>query len=102
MESYITAHDSPVHPQSQVAGLFTQPGHGSFLHKDGIEQRMEVQEEVFSRSAPHFPLVNELNHIGATPISKAMMQGIDETLAKAFEIGFRAANTGMESPFFAF
>lgn len=65
-ESYIIAHDPPVHHQYQVARLFTQPDLGSDHHTDEIEQAIKVPGGVSFRSVLHFLLATELNHNGTT------------------------------------
>lgn len=87
-ESYFTTRYLPLLYQSQAAELCTQTDLGSDGHNDGIEQPMEVSKGVPSQYGLHSPLVNELNHVGATPVKEAMMHGIEETLAVALELWF--------------
>lgn len=50
----------------------------------------------------HSLIVNVLNHTGVTPMKETMIYCIKEFLLEAFELGFRAANTGMKSAFLRF
>lgn len=43
--------------------------------------------------------MKELGHIRVTLIIEAVMQGPEETLAEAFELGFQAVNTRIKSAF---
>lgn len=60
---------------------------------------MEVSEVVPSRSKLHSLLISEFNHIGVTAIKEPVIQFSKETLAEAFELVFRAVNTGMNNAF---
>lgn len=87
-EWYINARNPPAHHESQISELSTQPDLRSMRHKDEIEQPMEVPKVLFYRSEQHSLLVNELNHIVATLVKETMIQGIEESFAAAFELGF--------------
>lgn len=77
-ESYVTARNLPSQ-QPQYAEMFPQSGLGLDQTKDGIGQSMEVSEDVTSRFELRSLPVNELNHIGVTPMKASIMQGLEET-----------------------
>lgn len=91
-ESNIITRDTSAHLHPQAAELSTQPKIEADQHNNGIAQSMKHPEVFSSRFGLHFLLVIELNYIEVTLMKVAMMQGIDETLALAFELDFQAAN----------
>lgn len=100
-ELYVTTRDPPAQ-QPQLAAMSTQPDLGPNQNKDGIEISMEAPKSIPFRSDLHSLLVNELKHIRVTPMKDVMMQKIKETLVKALELGFQAANNRIISAFFHF
>lgn len=81
-ESYIAAYVSPTRHQAQAAELSAQLDIGPSHYKDGVEQPIKFPKEISASSWLHSLLVNVLNHIVVTSLKKAMMQSIEETLAK--------------------
>lgn len=59
--------------QPQAAEMSAQPDLGPNQHKNEIRQPTEVPDGVPSRSELHSLHVHDLNHIGVTPMEKAIM-----------------------------
>lgn len=54
---------------------------------------MKVSQGASHRSELYSLLMNKLNKIGTNPLKKAVMHGIEGTLAEIFELGFQDAIT---------
>lgn len=86
-ELYKTACNPSAHHHSHVAEMLTQLELGSIQDEHEMEQPMRVPERVSFCCILHDLTVNKLSHIAVHCNRKLMMQGIDETLAEAFELG---------------
>lgn len=82
--------------------MSTQPDQGRNKHENGIEELMEVSEEVPSRSELRALLMNGLNHIEVNSKKEAMRLSIKDTLFEASKLNFQAAKSGMKSVFICF
>lgn len=87
-KSYIFARVSPALFEPQAAEMSTQSDLRCNQHKNKTEKLMEVTEKAASRSEKHFLFMNGLSYIGVTQKKEVIMQGVEETLSKGFEVGF--------------
>lgn len=60
---------------------------------------MEVPDGVPSHLELHFLLVNELNHVGVTPMKEAMMLDVHINASRGFQARLQATNTGKSAIF---
>lgn len=95
-ESYVTAW-KPTAQQLKTTEMCTQPSAEPNKPKVAIEQSMEVPKGVRFRFELHSLQVIKPSFIGATLKNKEMVKGTIKALAKAFKLGFQAANKATEA-----
>lgn len=102
LKSFGAARVPATYQEPQAIAMTTHAELGPDQQKNVIEQSMKVTGNIPFSSKLHYLLVNKLNHMLITPMKEAMMQGVEEAVAKIFEPGFQAVNTGINSAFFCF
>lgn len=100
-ELYATTCGSHDHP-SQVTEVLTPPICNPVNSRIDGKRSMKVPAGIPFQIKLHSLVVIQFNDISVTSMKQTIIQSIEITVNQAFELGFQARNTEIESFFFCY